>query len=50
MKLPTVRKADVTPPVGRINVDSCAKSALRIAVRKYVDTLKHSDGAGMKLT
>jgi hypothetical protein len=49
IKLPSVRKADVTPTVGSINVDSCAKSALRIAVQKFVDTLNRSDGCGMKL-
>jgi hypothetical protein len=49
IKLPSVWKADVTPTVGSINVDSCAKSALLIAVQRFVNTLNHSDGCGMKL-
>ena len=50
LKLPSVRKADVTPSGGRTRTESSAKSALRIAVKKYVKTVNRSEGMGMKLT
>jgi hypothetical protein len=49
IKLPSVRKADVTPNGGRIFADSTAKSALRIAIKKFVNTVNCDDGYGMKL-
>lgn len=49
IKLPSVDKSDVTPTAGRLS-DSPAKSALRIAVRKFVNTVNRKEGMGMKLT
>jgi hypothetical protein len=49
LKLAKVRKADVTPG-GGTGSDSSAKTALRIAVRKFVKTVNRCDGMGMKLT
>ena len=49
IKLPSVRKADVTPTGGPMS-ESRAKAALRIAVKKFVDTVNRSKGMGMKLT
>ena len=49
IKLPSVRKADVTPTGGPMS-ESRAKAALRIAVKKFVNTVNRSKGMGMKLT
>jgi hypothetical protein len=49
LKLPIVRKEAVTP-VGGHGSDSPAKSALRIAVKKFIDMVDRKDGMGMKLT
>jgi hypothetical protein len=49
IKLPSVRKADVTPTGGPMS-ESSAKAALRIAVKKFVNTVNRSKGMGMKLT
>jgi hypothetical protein len=48
IKLPSIRKADVTPNGGSSS-DSTAKSALQIAVTKFVKTVNRSEGYGMKL-
>jgi hypothetical protein len=50
IKLPSVRKADVTPTGAGRNSESPAKSALRIAIKKFVKTVDRSKGLGMKLT
>jgi hypothetical protein len=49
LKLPSIRKANVTSNSGRLS-DSSAKTALGIAVKQFVDTVDCSDGMGMKLT
>ena len=48
LKLPSIRKANVTPNGGSFS-DSTAKSALWIAIKKFVKTVNHSEGYGMKL-
>ena len=49
LKLPSVRKADVTSS-GGIHLESRAKTALQIAVKKFVKMVNRSTGMGMKLT
>jgi hypothetical protein len=50
IKLPSVRKADVTPTGVGPKSESPAKSAIRIAIKKFVNTVNRSKGMGMKLT
>jgi hypothetical protein len=50
IKLPSVRKADVTPTGVGPKYESPAKSAIRIAIKKFVNTVNRSKGMGMKLT
>jgi hypothetical protein len=49
LKLPTVSK-DIVTPIGGHFSDSPAKSAIRIAVKKFIDTVNRKEGMGMKLT
>jgi len=48
LKLPSVRKADVTAGAG--HSESSAMFALRVAVKKFVKTVNRKEGMGMKLT
>jgi hypothetical protein len=50
IKLPSVRKADVTPAGVGPNSESPAKSAIRIAIKKFIKTVNRTKGMGMKLT
>jgi hypothetical protein len=50
IKLPSVRKADVTRTGVGTKSESPAKTAIRIAMKKFVKTVNRTKGMGMKLT
>jgi hypothetical protein len=50
IKLPSVKKADVTRTGVGTKSESPAKTAIRIAIKKFVTTVNRSQGMGMKLT
>jgi hypothetical protein len=50
IKLPSVRKADVTRTGAGTESESPAQKAIRIAMKKFVKTVNRSKGMGMKLT
>jgi hypothetical protein len=50
IKLPSVRKCDVTPTGVGAQSEAPAKMAIRIALKKFVKVVNRTKGMGMKLT